>query len=78
MSKRDYCTTRDVARLAGVSVSTVSAVVNNKPIVSPDLRTKVWQAIQAVGFHPHQGARGLMSQRTNLVGMVMTDATSGE
>jgi LacI family transcriptional regulator len=67
---------RDVARLADVSVSTVSAVVNNKSIVSPDLRAKVLQAIQVVGFRPHQGARGLRSRRTNLIGMVMTDATN--
>ena len=71
----DY-TMRDIARLAGVSVSTVSAVVNNKPIVSPELRAKILQAIQAVGFRPHMGARGLRSRRTNMIGMVMTDATN--
>ena len=76
MIKRSAFTMRDIARLAGVSVSTVSAVVNNKPVVSPALRTKVQQAIEAVGFRPHQGARGLRIRRTNLIGMVMTDATN--
>jgi len=69
-------TMRDIARLAGVSVSTVSAVINNKPAVSPEFRAKVQQAIEAVGFHPHQGARGLRIRRTNLIGMVMRDATN--
>ena len=69
-------TMRDIARLAGVSVSTVSAVVNNKPVVSPELRSKVQQAIEAVNFHPHQGARGLRMRRTYLIGMVVLDATN--
>lgn len=67
---------RDIARLAGVSVSTVSAVVNNKPVVSSGLRAKVQQAIETVNFHPHQGARGLRMRRTYLIGMVVLDATN--
>ena len=74
--KRSHFTMKDVARLAGVSVSTVSAVVNNKPVVSSELRAKVLQAIAAVGFHPHEGARGLRIRRTHIIGMVILDATN--
>ena len=76
MIKRSAYTMRDIARLAGVSVSTVSAVVNHKPVVSLELRAKVQQAIEAVGFHPHQGARSLRVRRTHIIGMVVTDATN--
>lgn len=76
LNKPNTYTMRDIARLAGVSVSTVSAVVNNKPVVSPKLRSKVQQAIEAVNFHPHQGARGLRMRRTYLIGMVVLDATN--
>jgi LacI family transcriptional regulator len=67
---------RDVARLAGVSVSTVSAVVNNKGIVSPELTARVQQAIDATGFRPHAGARGLRLGRTQIIGMVIQDVTN--
>jgi len=76
VNKPNTYTMRDIARLAGVSVSTVSAVVNNKPVVSPELRSKVQQAIEAVNFHPNQGARGLRMRRTYLIGMVVLDVTN--
>jgi LacI family transcriptional regulator len=66
----------DVARLAGVSVSTVSAVVNNKGIVSAELTKRVQQAIEAIGFRPHAGARGLRLGRTHIIGMVMQDISN--
>lgn len=64
---------QDVARLAGVSISTVSAVINNKGIVSAELTQKVQQAIEAIGYRPHAGARGLRLGRTQIIGMVMQD-----
>jgi len=73
MEERGTYTMADVARLAGVSVSTVSAVVNNKGIVSPELTRRVQKAIEAVGFRPHAGARGLRLGRTHIIGMVMQD-----
>ena len=76
MAKHNAFTMRDVARLAGVSVSTVSAVVNNKGIVSPELTKRVQQAIETVGFYPHKGARGLRTGRTFIMGMVVPDATN--
>jgi LacI family transcriptional regulator len=76
MAKRIAYTIRDVARLARVSVSTASAVVNQKDIVSPELRNRVQQAIQAMGYSPNQGARGLRIGRTHIIGMVVPDITN--
>jgi LacI family transcriptional regulator len=76
MTKQITYTMRDVARLAGVSVSTVSAVVNKKGIVSPELTEKVQRAIEAMGFRPHAGARGLRLGRTHIIGMVLQDITN--
>jgi LacI family transcriptional regulator len=76
MPKRNAYTMRDVARLAGVSISTVSSVVNNKGTVSRALTEKVQQAIGALGFLPHQGARGLRVGRTHVIGVVVQDTTN--
>jgi LacI family transcriptional regulator len=76
MAKRTQYTMRDVARVSGVSISTVSAVVNNKGIVSPELTAAVQKAIKAMGFSPHSGARGLRSGRTHILGLVVPDITN--
>jgi LacI family transcriptional regulator len=76
MAKRRQYTMRDVARVSGVSISTVSAVVNNKGIVSPELTAEVQKAIKAMGFSPHSGARGLRSGRTHILGLVVPDITN--
>lgn len=73
MVERSLYTMADVARLAGVSISTVSAVVNNKGNVSPPLTKRVQDAIEALGFRPHAGARGLRLGKTHIIGMVMQD-----
>jgi LacI family transcriptional regulator len=76
MAKQNICTMRDVARLAGVSISTVSAVINNKGIVSPELTAMVERAIEALKFTPHGGARGLRTGRTGILGFVVLDITN--
>lgn len=76
MPEKSSYTMADVARLAGVSISTVSAVVNNKGIVSPELTKRVQHAIEAIGFRPHAGARGLRLGRTHIIGMVMQDISN--
>ncbi len=67
---------RDVARLAGVSISTVSAVINNKDIVSPELTERVQNAITAMNFSPHGAARGLRSGHSHIIGLVIPDITN--
>ncbi len=63
----------DVARLAGVSRGTVSNVLNNPAIVSPDTRERVLRAIEELGFVRNQVALALASGRTRTIGYVGTD-----
>jgi LacI family transcriptional regulator len=69
-------TIRDIARLAGVSVATVSGVLNNKPTVKPALVDRVKKAMEALDYHPDHVARSLRVRRTCTVGMVIADVTN--
>lgn len=64
-------TIRDVARDAGVSVATVSRVLNDRPHVSPRTRDAVLRAARARGFTWNRSARGLSGGRTGLVGVML-------
>ena len=66
----------DIAKLAGVSRSTVSRVVNASPNVDAATRKKVEKIIQTTGYHPNAAARSLASQRTNMIGLVIPRTTS--
>ncbi len=66
----------DVARLAGVSIATVSAVINNTAVVSPTRAQKVREAMKALDYHADQVARSLKTGRTNVIGMVIPDVTN--
>jgi len=57
MPVREKCTMRDVARLAGVSTSTVSAVINDTVTVSPKRKAKVIRAMEALDYQPDAIAR---------------------
>ncbi len=61
-------TIRDVAALAGVSVSTVSYVLNANPLIQPSTRRRVEEAIQALGYRPNSTARNLQASETRLIG----------
>ncbi len=64
----------DVAKLAQVSPSTVSYVVNNGPRpVSAETRERVLKAIQELGYHPNAVARNLRRQQTNSIGLIIPD-----
>ena len=69
-------TIRDVSRLAGVSVATVSAVINGKPIVSEKLRQQVHRAIEALNYHPDYMARSLRMRESHIVGIVVPQFSS--
>src|SRR5437016_711990 len=71
-----YSTIRDVARLAGVSIATVSAVVNGKNSVSKQMTQRVEDAMRALDYHPHHMARSLKTGRSKVVGMVIPDLTN--
>ena len=63
----------DVARVSGVSVFTVSAVVNNKSHVGKRLRERVEAAIRKLNYRPNLIARSLAKQRTHTIGMIVPD-----
>src|SRR3954465_13630216 len=63
----------DVARVADVSVATVSAVVNATAYVSPRLKTRVEGAIKSRGYQPNHLARGLAMQQSRTLGMIVPD-----
>lgn len=64
---------RDVAQLAGVSVKTVSNVVNDHPHVRQATRARVAQAISDLGYRPHLPARGLRSGKTGMIGLAVPE-----
>ena len=69
-------TMRDVARLAGASVATVSAVINGTATVSEHLTAKISEAMKALDYHPDGVARSLKVGRTQVIGMVVPDLTN--
>lgn len=68
-------TIRDVAKLAGVSISTVSLVLNNKDGVSDETAQKVNDAIRKLGYRPNAIAKGLAQKRMNTIGFVIPYST---
>jgi DNA-binding LacI/PurR family transcriptional regulator len=64
-------TMHDVARIAGVSIKTVSNVINDYPHVRPDTRARVVQAIEELDYRPNLSARGLRSGRTGVIGLAV-------
>src|SRR6478736_967896 len=69
-------TIRDVARLAGVSISTVSLALNGTGPVSRETYQKVRGAALAAGYAPNSLAQSLSIGRTRLIGMVMPDVSN--
>src|ERR1700751_2989346 len=64
-------TIQDVARAAAVSRQTVSNVLNGSGRVGDAARARVLEAVAALGYHPHHGARSLRSRRTRQLAYVM-------
>ncbi len=61
-------TIKDVAAYVGVSVSTVSYVINNSPLIKPATRQRVRSAIRELGYHPNTTARNLKSSQSRMIG----------
>jgi LacI family transcriptional regulator len=66
----------DIAKLSGVSRSTVSRVVNHDPNVRTATRERVLQIINDVGYRPNIAARGLAAGRNQIIGLVIPEAVS--
>jgi LacI family transcriptional regulator len=69
-------TLEDIAKLAGVSRSTVSRVVNDHPNVRESVRQHVQEIIQSTGYRPNAAARTLASQRSSMIGLVLPRSVS--
>ncbi len=76
MQRAKRPTMKDVARLAGVSVQTVSVVVNDKAVVSPDTRDRILAAIEDLGYRPLAAARSLRTGSTKTIGLMVADITN--
>ena len=70
-SARPRATIRDIASLAGVSIATVSRVLNDRPDVSDETREAVMRVVRERGFSTNRGARGLSLGRTGIVGLTL-------
>ena len=69
-------TLEEIARLAGVSRSTVSRVVNDQPGVRDGVRERVWEVIHETGYQPHAAARSLVTRRTRILGVIIPEAVT--
>lgn len=69
-------TIRDVARMAEVSISTVSRVMNAPNTVVESKRTRVMEAIQNLQYQPNAFARGLISKKSFTLGLLIPDIES--
>ncbi len=68
--------TKEIARLAGVSDATVSRVINNHPNVAPDTKARVETVIQQHGYMRNMVARGLRRQQSDIIGVIIPDVTN--
>ena len=66
----NFITIADVAQIAGVSVSTVSRILNGKPDVAASTRTRVQQVIEELGFTPHVFAQSLAARRSRTIALM--------
>jgi LacI family transcriptional regulator len=76
MARKPRATIIDVARLAGVAVSTVSAVLNGTVKVSPERTTRVREAMRLLDYRPDELGRSLKTGRSRVIGVVVPDITN--
>jgi DNA-binding LacI/PurR family transcriptional regulator len=73
---RIIVTIRDVAKIAGVSISTVSHVINKTRYVSPELRKKVNDIMKKLDYEPNLLASSLKTKKTGTIGLVISDSSN--
>src|SRR5260370_3578173 len=73
MNKAPKPTIRDVAQTGGVSVGWVSGVLNRNETVRPEIRDRVHQAIETLGFSPNHAAQSMRSRTTRPVGCIIRE-----
>jgi len=67
---------QEVARRAQVSTATVSRTINNPSMVDPQTAKRVWKAIEDLGYYPNTQARSLVSGRSRILGLIVSDITN--
>lgn len=67
---------RDVAKHARVSIATVSRTINNVPTVDKELAKRVWKSIEELNYFPNTQARALVSGRSRLFGLLISEITN--
>ena len=75
-SEKRHLDIRDVARHARVSIATVSRTINRIPTVDRQLAERVWKAIEELNYFPNTQARALVSGRTRLLGLLVSEITN--
>src|SRR5579871_3198580 len=67
---------RTVAQRANVSIATVSRTINRVPTVNEKLAKRVWKAISELNYIPNTQARGLVSGRSGVFGLIVSEVTN--
>lgn len=67
---------REIARRANVSTATVSRAINRVPTVDPRLAERVWKVVEESGYYPNIQARALVSGRSRIFGLVVSEITN--
>jgi DNA-binding LacI/PurR family transcriptional regulator len=73
MASQKLPTMKDVARLAGVSIQTVSAIMNGKPGITAETGARVNAAIETLGYRPYSVARSLRTRQTHTLALIVSD-----
>jgi LacI family transcriptional regulator len=67
---------REIAKRAKVSTATVSRTINRIPTVDPQLAKRVWKVVDELGYYPNTQARALVSGRTRIFGLIVSEITN--
>lgn len=67
---------KDVANQAGVSVTTVSRIMNNRGYISEETKNKVYKAMEKLNYHPNEIAKSLYTKKSNLIGLILPDIST--
>src|SRR6266478_511353 len=67
---------REIAKRAKVSTATVSRAINRVPSVNPQLAKRVWSVVEELGYYPNTQARALVSGRSRMFGLVISEITN--
>lgn len=76
MAKSDQATIKDVAKLAGVSIATVSRVLNNLGVVNPETERKVVSAVNMLHYQRNEVARSLKMRQTKSIGIIVPEISN--